>query len=220
MAKTKNPTKTIEAINTAVDSVENIEIPDTVTLQNGVEIRCKAVSIMTLRYATANVPKPPIPVIRNEEKQRDEEWEGDPAYQMALQEWEQQVGDVGTNVMLMLGTEIENIPDDVEKPDNDHWVEMLRATGLPIDIETESSRYLTWLRFYAITVPGDLVAISTTVAGKSGVLNKDAQASLESFRGGEDGGGDLESETEERGTDGDRVPPTNGRSHIRTGGEG
>lgn len=215
-----NPTKTIEAINSAVDSVEEIEIPDVVTLDNGIVIRCKPVSIMTLRYATANVSKPKIPVVRNTEKDRDEEWEGDPAYQQALTEWEQQVGDVGTNVMLMLGTEIESVPDDVERPEGDKWVEMLQATGLPIDVETPSARYLTWLRFYAITTPDDLVAISTTVAGKSGVLNKDAQASLESFRSGKDGGSDLESPTEERSVDGDSVPSANGRSHLRTGGEG
>ena len=216
----KNPTKTIDEINAAVASIEDTDVPDLVTLENGVVIRCKSVSVMTLRYATANIPKPKVPLVRNTDKDRDEEWEGDPVYQQELSDWEQKVGDIGTNVMLMLGTEIEMVPDNVERPEGDKWVEMLRATGLAIEVDTPSARYLTWLRFYAIATPQDLVAISTTVAGKSGVLNKDAQASLESFRGGEDGGSDMEDTPKERSDDGDSVPSTNGRSHLRTGGEG
>lgn len=216
----ENPTQTIDDINSAVDSVKDLDIPDVVTLENGIVIRCKPVSIMTLRYSTANIPKPKVPIIRNKEKDRDEEWEGDPAYLQELSDWEQKVGDIGTNVMLMLGTEIESVPENIELPDGNKWVEMLSATGLQIEIDSDSSRYLTWLRFYAITTPKDLVAISTTVAGKSGVLNKDAQASLESFRGREDGGGDMEIPAEELGEHRDTVSSANGRTHLRTGGEG
>ncbi len=221
MADQEKVSETMEAINVAVDSVDNEEeLVDTVTLTNGVIVRCKSVSIMTLRYATTNIPRPTPPVVRNEDKSRDEEWEGDPRYQQELMEWEQKVGDVGTNVMLRLGTTIEHIPEDVQRPEDEGWLEMLQASGVKLETETDSGRYLCWLRFYAISTPEDLVAVSTNIAKRSGVLTKDAQASLESFRSRKDGGSDLEAETEELGEHGDPVSNSNGRSHLRTRGEG
>ncbi len=214
----KNPE--LESVKAAVKVVDQQPSPPTVTLANGVVIRCKPVSVMTLRYASTSVPRPKPPVIRNKDKDRDEEWEGDPAYQQALMDWENKVGDTGTNVMLLLGTEIESVPDNVEKVGDDGWVELLQATGMDVNVSSEPARYLSWLRFYAITTPQDLLMITANIAEKSGVLDKDVQASLESFRGGADGGTDLENKTEELNTDGDSVQSTNGRSHLRTGGEG
>ena len=215
----KNPE--LESVEAAAKVVGKQQPPPpTVKLSNGVIIRCKAVSVMTLRYASTSIPRPKVPIIRNEEKDRDEEWEGDPAYQQKLMDWENKVGDTGTNVMLLLGTEVESVPEDVEKVDETGWVELLQATGMDVNVSSEPARYLSWLRFYAITTPQDLLMITANIAEKSGVLDKDVQASLESFRGGADGGTDLENKTEELNTDGDPVQSTNGRSHLRTGGEG
>lgn len=210
----------LEAIETAADLVEEKPTSDIVTLSNGVRLKCKSVPIMTLRHASASIPKPKPPVVRNEEKDREEVWEGDPSYQQAIEEWEERVGDVGTNVMLMLGTSVEHIPDDVEKPEDDGWLESLLATGIEVKVGSIPARYISWLRFYAIATPSDLLAVTSVIAKKSGVLNKDVQASLDSFRSREERGTDLEAETEERSGDGDSVSGANGRAHLRSGGEG
>lgn len=210
----------LEAIETAADLVEEKPTSDIVTLSNGVKLKCKSVPVMMLRQASASIPKPKPPVVKNEEKGREEIWEGDPTYQQAIEEWEEKIGDVGTNVMLMLGTSVDFIPDDVEKPEDEGWLESILATGIEVRVGSVPARYISWLRFYVISTPSDLLAITSVIARKSGVLNKDVQASLDSFRSREERGTDLDSETEERGGNGDPVSGANGRAHLRSGGEG
>ncbi len=210
-----------ESIDVASEVLEKQQQPETdeVELENGIKITCNAVSIMTLRHSQANIPKPKPPVVVSEEKGREEEWEGDPRYQAELLEWQEKIGNVATNLMLMMGTKIHSIPANIDNPEDDGWVDMLQATGMELNVSSNSARYLSWLRFYAISTPQDLLEVTTKVAQKSGVLNKDAEAALDSFRGGEERTTDLDSEAEELSTDGDILPSSNGRSHLRSGGE-
>lgn len=210
----------LETVEAAAEVVKDKPVSNTVTLSNGVILKCKAVPIMTIRHAASTIPKPKPPIVKNEDKGRDEVWEGDPAYQEALTDWEEKVGDVGTNVLLMLGTSIEFVPEDINRPEDNGWLEILRATGIEVNADSVPARYISWLRFYAIATPSDLLAVTTNIAEKSGVMNKDVQASLDSFRSGEGRGTDLETETSERSGNGDSVPRTNGRSHLRSGREG
>lgn len=209
----------LAAISDAVKTLEVDPDRETVELSNGIVLRCKAVPIMTIRYAHNSVPRPTPPVVRNEDKQRDEVWEGDPQYQDALAAWQERIGEVGTNVMLGLGTKIETVPDGMFNPEDEEWCEPLVASGLSVNLESKSARYLSWLRFYALSTPQDLANVSILVAMKSGVVNKDVQASLDSFRGGEDGRTDLGGEDEKHSGDGDRVPSSDSRPHLRSGGE-
>ena len=212
--------KVAESVSIAVETAKEIPVRNEVTFSNGIILNCKSVPIMTLRYAHQNVSKPKPPIVRNKDKDRDEEWEGDPTYVHELEEWEEKVGDVGVNVMLMLGTSINLIPEGVDRPEDSGWIDKLTAAGISVKADSEPARYLSWLRLYAIATPQDLVDVSTLVAEKSGVLDKDVKASLDSFRSGETGGTDLETSPEERSGDGDSIPSANGRSHLRSGGEG
>lgn len=187
---------------------------DTITLSNGIILLCKQVPMLTVRYALTAIPKPEPPVIHNEEKGRSEVWEGDPAYQAALSRWEEQVGDTTFNVMLMLGTQIEHMPEGIDHPEHESWLETLEATGMSVNVDTKAARYLSWLRFYAISSNEDYGRISEAVARKSGLLERDVQASLQSFRGGENGRADLATTPEEHSEHGDNLPSTNGGANL------
>lgn len=219
MTEKENPLETMDAAAEVVEQSQQTASPN-VTLSNGVIIACRKVPIMTLRHAYASLPKPKPPIIRNEDKDRNEEWEGDPQYIQDLADWEEKIGDVGANIMLSLGTKILDIPEGVDKVEDEGWIQTLEAIGIEVKTTNPIVRYLSWLRFYAITTPNDLLTITTVIAKMSGVLEKDVQTSLESFRDREPGGTDPEISAEERGGDGDSIPRTNGRSHLRDGGEG
>lgn len=208
--------RNIDAAAKITDEQPNVQ--DTITLSNGTVLRCKAVPLLTVRHAAISIEKPEPPTVFHEDKGRSEIWEGDPAYQEALANWEERIGDVTFNVMIMLGTAIESIPEGLESPEDETWPEILEATGLTLNLSTKSARYLSWLRFYAITSNEDYVLISEAVARKSGLLQKDVQSALESFRSGKDGGADLEATSEEQRADGDNISSTNGRVDLGSGG--
>ena len=108
--KERNPLETMDAAAEVVEQSQQTASPN-VTLSNGVTIACRKVPIMTLRHAYASLPKPKPPIIRNEDKDRNEEWEGDPQYIQDLADWEEKIGDVGANIMLSLGTKVLEIPE-------------------------------------------------------------------------------------------------------------
>ncbi len=210
----------VAAVKAAAEALENATDTDTVELSNGVILRTKRVNLMTLRHAYATIPRPKPPIVRNEEKSRDEEWDQDPVYLQALEDWEQKVGDVGVNIMFSIGTSIEYLPEDIEPPESDKWLEQIRAIGIEADVSSDAARYISWMRFYIVETPQDLLIITSNISRKSGVLDKDVQTSLESFRSGDDGKSDSGVPTEERSGDRDPVSNANGRSHLRDRGEG
>ena len=199
-------TDTAVAIEAAVKVVE--EQPgaqDFIIMNNGIRLRCKAVPILTVRHALTAIKKPEPPVIHNEEKGRTEVWEGDPTYQAELAQWEEQIGDTTLNVMIMLGTQVDEIPEGIQAPEDEDWIETLEAAGININTKTKAARYLSWIRFYAISSNSDYARISEAVARKSGLLERDVQTSLESFRGGENGRTNLEATPTEQHINGDNL---------------
>src|SRR3990167_1668538 len=136
-------TDTSIAIDAAVKVVEGqSQEQDFVALSNGIRLRCKSVPILTVRYALTAIKKPEPPIVHNEEKGRSEAWEGDPAYQAELSRWEEHIGETSLNVMIMLGTEIDKIPEGVYHPEDDEWVETLEAAGISVNTNTKAARYL------------------------------------------------------------------------------
>lgn len=193
---------------------------DIVTLSTGIKLRCKAVPQMTMRQVFVSIKKPQPPIIRNEEKGREEPWEGDPAYLQQLEDWEFQLGEVTLNVMLSIGTKVEKIPKGMYSPESDEWIEPLIASGVQPKLNSPTARYLSWLRFYAIATAQDLATLSTVLATKSGVTEADAQAALQSFRSGENGRGDMETAAQKLRGDRDNLPSANGGVGAGSGGEG
>ena len=210
----------IVALEAAAKVAEETQQPisDVVELSNGIRLRYKSVPQVTLRHSLMIIPKPDPPMVENPEKGRSEPWEGDPKYQESLNNWLYQIGETTLNVMLMLGTKLEFVPEGVDGPKDEGWVELLEAAGVPIKINTEPARYLSWLRFYALAEPEDVTKVSQAVARRSGVLEQDVDSALQSFRGGKNGGTNLEPATKKRRSHRNNLSPSDGGAGSGSGG--
>ena len=192
-----------EAIGAAAGAVAEQEtpLPTEVTLSSGVRLRCKAVPPFLARKAISRIPRPQPPVVFLEDKGRQEENPNDPDYLTRLTEWQNMIYEVGTDVLLVAGTSIIDVPTGIYLPEDDGWLSLVEFLGVKIDVSNSHSRYLHWLTCYALETPDDLAKVVTAVGSLTGVSEEEVEAAVKTFRGGE-----------ARGTD-NGVPsetPTNG----------
>ena len=153
-----------------------------VTLSNGVVLGVRPVPPLAIRQAVLNVPKPPVPVTFLEDKGREEENPNDPEYLEALAAYRDATGQAALNVLLLMGTKLESLPEGLCGPDGDEWLGDLEFLGLTIDKENPRARYLAWLQFYAIPSNADITRALEGPAKAAGVAEGDVAAAIESFR--------------------------------------
>lgn len=153
-----------------------------VTLNNGVVLRIKYVPPFLIQRAATAIPRPEVPQVYLEDKDRTEANPDDPRYHEALQLWEAKTIEIGTNVLLTAGTEIVSVPPGVERPESDEWLSLLSFFGIEINRDSPFERYLAWLSCYAITDESDLVKLVQATSRRTGVAEEDAEKALGSFR--------------------------------------
>ena len=140
--------------------------------------------MLLIRQAAANLPEPQVPRTYIEELGREEENPEDPDYLAACEEHDGRTFEVTSNMFLAVGTSILEVPDGVDKPDDDGWLQVLEAVGIPIDTSTPARRYLAWLQYYALAEQSDLLLLIGAVAARSGVQEGAVQVAAKSFRSG------------------------------------
>ena len=172
-----------EAFKAAVAAAETVPPPTELEVRNGVRLKLKPVPPLTVRRAVAHLKRPIVPKA-DLGKGRVEDNPGDPEYVAAMEEYGQLAFDAGANVMLALGTEVLHVPDGLEPPESDGWVEQLTAAGFEVDLSTAPARRLSWLSFYAITSETDVVKIVLGVTQLTGTAESEVAAAVESFRSG------------------------------------
>jgi hypothetical protein len=117
----------------------------------------------------------------------------DPTYIKEHAEWEMTVGLSIMDTMMLLGTTepsetgepvplIETLPDKMFPPESDGWVKWLQAAGVTVDESTPNTRYLCWLRYYAVSNSADLAKLTRAIAGKSGVREEDVGLAADAFQ--------------------------------------
>lgn len=205
----------------AVQAAEEAERPEihSLRLSNGIVLKVKAVPPFLIRQAAMNVAKPVPPKIRLEDKGVEEENPDDPAYQEALKEHFTQSAEAGSDLMMMAGTEVESLSDGHVPPESDDWLELVQLVGVKVDIGNRYSRYLAWLKFYAIETEKDLFTLISALGQKIGLSEEEVSKTVDSFRGGEMGGADNRLSPEDPG-DGDSVPLNRAGRRARSRGEG
>lgn len=175
-----------EAIEAAVEAEKKVEekkeIPDRVELSNGIVLKLRRVAPLVVREATVRVEKPRPPTVYREDKQREEENPADPDYLEAMEAYDEKTSKAAIDAILLLGTEPVEIPEGVSKPEDSDWVEVLDYLGITLNLEDPRTRYLAWLRFYAMASADD---IEKAIGGPmllSGVSESEVRESLDSFR--------------------------------------
>jgi hypothetical protein len=180
--------------------------PALVTLSTGIVIRCKPVPRVLFEELLASMPEPEAPVIYLEDKQRSEENPNDPAYLREQKDWIKRLGLATINTMILFGTAIESIPDDIDPPGAAHWRERLALVGLAPSDDSEDAQYLFWIRCYAAASAQDLAALQGGVTRLSGqILEQAVGEAARSFRNRAERRADRGGDAAGGGDDGDTV---------------
>lgn len=152
-------------------------------LSSGVVLRGKqAPPLALIKVMSAFLP-PKIPTYFNATMGREMENPDDPAYKTELQTYQTNLTNAMSNALILLGTELAEVPKKFPRPEDDAWLEEYTeisiGQGKP---ENKSWRYLTWVTFKAVLTNEDMDMIQKEVGRLSGVPES-AVKSAEEFPG-------------------------------------
>lgn len=189
------------ALLTAVG--RQIEKPE-FTLTNGVVLRTKAIAKESIRRVFLQIKDPVVPVVMIASKGREEANPFDPDYIAAKQQANVQRLNAVTRALHMLGLELVSVPEGMPGPDDDSWIEELRAAGVEdLHPENASMRWLEWLEMIALATDLDQATAFTEAAKTYGLFESEVFEAVASFRRQALRGSDSGRGTERDGADGD-----------------
>lgn len=155
------------------------------TLSSGVILECKPVPPLAMREVAIRVPAPQVPTWHNPDKDRDEPNPNDPDYLKALELYQAEQLFRVTEVIMLLGTQVKELPDGFPGPERVDWIEPLLVLGVveqdTIDHANKWARYLMWLRFYACQTQSDVAHVIGRVIAVSGVTEVEVQRAAAAF---------------------------------------
>lgn len=178
----KKDTETIVA--EAVDGL-SAESNHILRLSSGVTLRGKQAPPLALIKVMSAFSQPKIPTYFNQTMGREIENPDDPTYKTDLQAYQTSLTNAMSNALILLGTELVDVPKKFPRPEDDAWLdeynEINIGAGKP---ENKSWRYLTWVIFKAVLTNDDMDMIQKEVGRLSGVPES-AVKSAEEFPGGD-----------------------------------
>ena len=174
-----------ERIAKVVEAEEQASISENgrpqILLSSGVILNLTSVPKTFIYEATRAFKRPKIPTYLNEEKGREEENPGDPDYLEALEMYAADVANAATDVALLRGTSIQEIPDDVIGPDSEEWIQEMEVLGLPMR-DNPRARYMTWIKAIAAPLDKDINGLLEEVGRLTGVSESDVADAVDRFR--------------------------------------
>lgn len=179
----------VETADTNVNANGHVYVQGDVFIgTKGVQLRLRKVPRMVVVEAGMKITLPKPPKVYIPEQERYEENALDPDFADELAKANFYKGIASTNVYLSLGTSILSLPDDIEPPEGDSWEEELVELGLDIPSKvTKRSRYVAWLRYYALG-DDDFTELAKATAIFSGhVTEEQVRKVEETFRNSSEG---------------------------------
>lgn len=167
-----------------VDRIEQKTDEDVFELSSGVVLRLKDKinpSILIDILSELETKRPEPPVVYLEQFGREEVNYDDPKYQDRLQRWEVQNSGRIADALVLKGTEVESIPDDLDTPDDNGWIEELEVLGFTINRFSKSARYLAWVKHVAIEDKNDWEVVIAHVGKLAGVNESDVKRAQSAF---------------------------------------
>lgn len=172
------------ALKAAVEAVESAALPlvTEITLDNGVVLKLMPVPPFVTQQAVMNLkePKPPLVDVGKGEG-REEENPNDPDYLEEMNAYNVQVIETTTNAMLITGTEIAAIPDGMQSPEDDDWLDRIQFLGIEVERENKWARYVAWLRYYVLSAPS-ITRIIAELRKSIGLTEEEVDAAVKTFR--------------------------------------
>jgi len=152
---------------------------DVITLSTGYKAKINVVAATLIDDVISLIKDPPVPMWRNEEKDRDEPNPGHPDYLKLLGETEHKRNTAAMDTMIMFGVDlIDGVPED------DKWIgklKMMVKRGMldlsAYELTDKDDKEFLFKRYIAVGVE-DLGLISA----KSGITSNDVKKAEDSFR--------------------------------------
>lgn len=189
------PTIDQEALEVAAraisEAIGNTGIPQQITLSNGVVLRIKKIPRDIIKSAGDKHPEPSVPKAYIEDDDRWEDNPNDPDYIAALQRRAQVLAKALEDICLGLGTEIVSVPEGMQRPEDDGWIEDLSIFEITVPREPAKARYMGWLRFHALACDEDFGLATGLPLLMSAIGQEEVIRAMRSFRSG--AGGDADS---------------------------
>lgn len=142
--------KTVVSENPAVEAAKGQEEPGggIKTLSTGVRVRLRAVSSSLISEVMAKIKDPDVPILHDEEKDRDLPNPNDPAYLRALDDAENQRNQAATDAMLVFGVELVD-----PMPEDTSWTNKLGFLGIEVNMDDAFALEFAYKKYIAVGTP-------------------------------------------------------------------
>lgn len=181
------PSKKDDVDTKVAEAVEGLGLESNhlLRLSSGVVLRGKQAPPLALIKVMSAFTPPKIPTYFNTTMGREIENPDDPTYKTDYQAYQTSLTNAMSNALILLGTELAEVPKKFPRPEDDTWLEewneIAIGEGKP---DNKSWRYLTWVTFKAVLTNDDMDMIQKEVGRLSGVPES-AVKSAEEFPGGD-----------------------------------
>jgi flagella basal body P-ring formation protein FlgA len=124
----------------------------------------------------------------NDKKGRMEDNPNDPEYAKALAEYQTQSNLALLDAAILLCTDIESIPEGIDKPEDSNWSDNLWLAGINVDQlgiaegSKKRQRYLAWVKFYAAANDDDIIVMNREISRANGVSEGDVTAAMAAYK--------------------------------------
>ncbi len=156
-------------------------------LSNGVKVRLRKMSPILLAQVATQVGQgePKVPMLYNEDKEREEDNPLDPDYIADHDRWA-----AGRGIRLMRAlvggaTSLEHSPDDVMGHDSDEFAQFLELMEIPLSPSAQG-RYTQWVMYVGIQDQEQMADFSATLMRMAGAREEDVAEAQALFRGDEE----------------------------------
>jgi len=173
-------------INETAKLVERAEEKnkDVVEFSTGVRLKIKEQmnpSVLIDILADLEKDRPEPPVIYIETLDREEINLEDPEYIKRLNRWETMSSGRIADALVLIGTEEDFIPEELDNPNDNGWIGMLEVLGFKLNRRSKAARYLAWVKHVAIQNVGDWELLTEQVGRRAGVSKSDVELAQNSF---------------------------------------
>lgn len=140
--------------------------------RKGTKLKLFSVSSQLVSDAMAKVTPPSVPKYWNDRQERELENPMDPGYVSAVQAFEMRRNTIIVNIYLVMGTTLKSVADGMYKPNDNEWSDDINEIAGELEVpETGRTRYLCWLKYYALT-DNDIGDVIQKIQRLSGIVTE------------------------------------------------
>lgn len=153
------------------------------TCARGVKFKIQKVNAFLVTEALGKVKFPDVPVVHNDEDDRDEENPNDPIYLQKVQDAQALRTLTAYNISIAMGTYSQRdwCPEGVDYVDGTDWPELMEFAGVSVPT-TRLARYVAWVKYYVLADHDELNQLMTIIAQYAGFVQEaEVAEAIESF---------------------------------------